>query len=63
MLYSLLVAYFSPQIYGSQQNSYTYSQQFLSSAGERGDREGTGIGIGILRPNFAYPGNIFLPLL
>uniref|UniRef100_A0A0R3S234 Protein-tyrosine-phosphatase n=1 Tax=Elaeophora elaphi TaxID=1147741 RepID=A0A0R3S234_9BILA len=45
----------SPQIYGSsQQYPYTYSQQFLGSAGERDDREGTGIGFGVLRPNFAY---------
>ncbi|EFO24598.2 hypothetical protein LOAG_03887, partial [Loa loa] len=46
---------FSPKIYGSQQHPCTYSQQFLGSAGERGDREGTGIGIGILKPNFVYP--------
>uniref|UniRef100_A0A1I8EDX7 protein-tyrosine-phosphatase n=1 Tax=Wuchereria bancrofti TaxID=6293 RepID=A0A1I8EDX7_WUCBA len=43
-----------PRIYGSQQHPYTYSQQFLGSVGEREDREVTRIGIGILRPNFAY---------
>ncbi|CAG9537182.1 unnamed protein product [Cercopithifilaria johnstoni] len=48
----------NPRIYGSQQHPYTsYSQQFLGSIGEREDRErtGIGIGIGVLRPNFAYP--------
>ncbi|VDK75685.1 unnamed protein product [Litomosoides sigmodontis] len=44
-----------PRIYGSQQHPYTYSQQFLSSVGEGGGREGAAIGIGVLRPNFAYP--------
>ncbi|OZC05141.1 Protein-tyrosine phosphatase, partial [Onchocerca flexuosa] len=43
-----------PRIYSSQQHSYTYSQQFLGAAEERGDSDGTEIGIGILRPNFAY---------
>ncbi|VBB26466.1 unnamed protein product [Acanthocheilonema viteae] len=59
---ALLIALFAwkkhkkscPRIYGRQQHPYTsYSQQFLNSIGERGDREG--IGIGVLRPNFAYP--------
>lgn len=55
------IASFSPRIYSSQQHPYTsYSQQFLGSIGERGDREGAGIGIGVLQSNFAYPGNVFL---
>uniref|UniRef100_A0A915PPH0 protein-tyrosine-phosphatase n=1 Tax=Setaria digitata TaxID=48799 RepID=A0A915PPH0_9BILA len=44
----------NPRVHGSQHHQYSYSQQFPGVVREGQDIGGSGIGIGSLRPNFAY---------
>lgn len=56
----LMFGSFSPRIYGSQHHPYTFSQQFLGSAEERGVREAAGIGIDVQQAHFVFPSNILI---